>query len=121
MSDLDVRIRAARRAAAAARATVRPRDTADQAAAVSTLTEGLWPTLRIYIDARSDGVRLDDGQLGALDAAVADWLTVYAAQFGESIEPEVPIRSVAETFLDTHDLTATAAIHTGVPDTSRIP
>lgn len=118
VSDLTVRIEAAQRAAASARSTADTATGTDAAAALQALQTGLWPALRIYIDARTEGVRLTAEEQAALDAAINDWLMVYAAHYGREISPSVPVRSVAETFLDTHDLQATAEILTGIPDSS---
>jgi hypothetical protein len=102
--------------AATARAAVEVAENPDPDAAMAALRDGFWPVLRVYIDARRTGVRLDPGEHAALDQAIADWLIVYAAHHGRHVDPDVPVREAAETFLDTHNIRDTAAILTGVPE-----
>lgn len=116
MSDLAERVTAVTEEAAAARERVDAADEDDPAAALDAVRDGLWPVLRVYIDARRTGVRLDPDEQAALDTAVDDWLAVYAAHHGYRVDPNVPVREAAEAFLDTHNIRDTAAVLTGVPE-----
>lgn len=116
MSTFADRVTAVATEAASAREAVEVADSADPNAALNALREGFWPVLRVYIDARRTGVRLDPGEQAALDQAVGDWLHVYAAHHGQNVDPDVPVREAAEAFLDTHNIGDTAAILTGVPE-----
>lgn len=116
MSSLADRVSAVASEAATTRAAVEVADSPDPDAAMTALREGFWPVLRVYIDARRTGVRLEADEHDALDQAIADWLTVYAAHHGRRVDPDVPVREAAEAFLDTHNIRDTAAILTGVPE-----
>lgn len=116
MSELAERIHSVTQDAAAAREAVDPCEPTDPAAALDALREGLWPVLRVYIDARRTNVRLEPPEQAALDEALNDWLAVYAAHHGYRVDPQVPVREAAEAFLDTHNIRQTAAVLTGVPE-----
>jgi hypothetical protein len=116
VSELAERVTAVSEEAATARERVDPGTAADPGAALDAARDGLWPVLRVYIDARRTGVRLEPDEQAALDAAVDDWLAVYAAHHGYRVDPSVPVREAAEAFLDTHNIRDTAAVLTGVPE-----
>lgn len=116
MSELAERVESVTADAAAAREAVEATERTDRDAAFDALREGFWPVLRVYIDARRTNVRLDPAEQAALDEALNDWLAVYAAHFGYTIDPEIPVREAAEAFLDTHNIRQTAAVLTGVPE-----
>lgn len=116
MSELAERVASVTAGAAAAREAVEATETTDPDAAMAALREGFWPVLRVYIDARRTNVRLDPSEQAALDDALNDWLAVYAAHYGYTVEPQVPVREAAEAFLDTHNIRQTAAVLTGVPE-----
>lgn len=79
------------------------------------LRDGLWPVLKTYIDVLSSGGRLDPGPYDHLETATNVWLELHARCYGADLALDLPIRTVAETFVDTHDLRDTAALLTGVP------
>lgn len=83
--------------------------------AIDIARDGMWPTLRIYIDARRTGHRFADQDHDRLERALNDWLIVYAAAHGYDIDPAVPVREAGEAFLDTHNVRHTAQVLTGVP------
>lgn len=80
------------------------------------LREGLWPVIDAYIDVVSAGGRLDRRAHDHLETAANVWLELYARCYGESIHADVPVRSIAETFVDTHNIRDTAQLLTGVPE-----
>ena len=87
--------------------------------ALAYLREGLWPTVETYIEARTGEFRrFDRDEWDRLEAALHEWLRLYALCYGERIDPDVTIRTAAEAFVDTHDLRDTARILTGVPERS---
>lgn len=87
----------------------------DPDGALDVAREGVWPTLRIYIDARRTRHRFSTTDHERLERALNDWLIVYAAAYGYEIDPAVPVREAGETFLDTHNIRDTAQVLTGVP------
>ncbi|MFB6111072.1 MAG: hypothetical protein ABEJ35_00890 [Halobacteriaceae archaeon] len=115
MSDLAARVRAARAAAHSAPVPPDGIETPNAEAALDVLRDSFWPAVEVYIDARTEGVRLEPAEQATLDDAVEAALATYAAHYGYEIDPTVPVREAAETFLDTHDLRDTAQLLTGVP------
>lgn len=87
--------------------------------AIVVLREGFAPALSLYVDARTDGPRLDQEAHRHLTAALNDALAAYAACYGVDGDPSVPVREAAEAFLDTYDLRDTARVLTGVPERNR--
>jgi len=85
--------------------------------ALEYLREGLWPTVETYVDARTGEFRrFERDEWDRLEASLHAWLALYARCYGERIDPEVPIRTAAEAFVDTYDLRDTARVLTGVPE-----
>ncbi|MFB6105116.1 MAG: hypothetical protein ABEJ57_08590 [Halobacteriaceae archaeon] len=101
--------------AATARADASPTTTSDRGTALDIARDGVWPTIRIYIDARRTGHRFEQATHDRLERALNDWLIAYAAAYGYDIDPAVPVREAGETFLDTHNVLDTARVLTGVP------
>ncbi|MFC7068368.1 hypothetical protein [Halobaculum lipolyticum] len=117
MTDGEADIAALAARAATARALTEPADTPDAAAATDAARDGLGPVVARYIEARTGRLeRLSADGLGRLDRACNDWLAVYARCHGVDCDPGVPVRTAAETLVDTHDVVATARLLTGVPD-----
>jgi hypothetical protein len=94
-----------------------PRDPPDETRAMVYLSEGFWPTLAVYLEARTGGspARFDPNEFATLQSAMNDWLALYAACYGVEASPDHTIRTAAEVFVDTHDLRDTAAVLTHVP------
>lgn len=102
--------------AARARRRAERADDPDEEAALAAARDGLGPVVAQYIEARTgDLERLSPDSLSDLDRACNDWLVVYARRYGVECDPDVTIRTAAEALLDTHDITATARLLTGVP------
>jgi len=101
--------------AATARAEATAAATSGRDAALDIARDGVWPTIRIYIDARRTGHRFDQATHDRLERALNDWLIAYAAAYGYDIDPAVPVREAGEAFLDTHNVLDTARVLTGVP------
>ena len=117
MNDGEEDIAALAARAARARARAEPVDTPDEAAAVAAARDGLGPVVARYVEARTGRLEhLSADALGGLDRACNDWLVVYARRHGVDCDPGVPVRTAAETLIDTHDVVATAQVLTGVPD-----
>lgn len=108
------RIEAVATEAATARTTADSQGNPTADDALDIARDGVWPTLRIYIDARRTDHRFSHDDHTRLEQALNDWLAVYAAAHGYDIDPEVPVRDAGETFLDTHNITDTAQILTGI-------
>lgn len=114
-ADIPTRIETVADRAAAARTTASPTGDPPEADALDIARDGVWPALHIYIDARRTNHRFTTDEHTRLHRALNDWLAVYAAAHGYDIDPDVPVREAGETFLDTHNITDTAQILTGIP------
>jgi len=85
--------------------------------ALEYLREGLWPTVETYVDARTGEFRrFEREEWDRLERSLHAWLALYARCYGERIDPDVPVRTAAEAFVDTYDLRDTARVLTGVPE-----
>lgn len=96
------------------RAAFEPPENSEERA-LSYLREGLWPILERYIEARSSGERLSEGEHEELEQTLNMWLELYALCYGIEIDPALSVREVAEVFVGTHDLRDTAQLLTHVP------
>lgn len=96
------------------RATFDPPEEPDERA-LSYLTEGLWPVLERYIEARSSGEGFSRTEHDALEDALNGWLELYALCYGVGIDAEFSVREAAELFVETHDVRDTAQLLTHVP------
>lgn len=96
------------------RATFDPPEEPDERA-LSYLTEGLWPVLAVYIEARSNEEGLSRAEHETLEDALNGWLELYALCYGVEMDPEFSARETAELFVETHDLRDTAQLLTHVP------
>jgi len=114
---MDDRIAALERDLHEARATFDPPDDGERdERALDCLREGFAPTLRLYVGSRSWGERLDSAHRERLATVANGWLELYCRCYGVDLAPEYPLRSMAETFVDTHDLRDVARVLTHVPD-----
>ena len=88
----------------------------DEERAMDVLREGLAPVVSVYIEARSaGGVEFEAAELEALHRATNHWLALYARCHGVDHDPDVTVRTAAETVVQTHDIWDTAQLLTGVP------
>ncbi|WP_245838530.1 hypothetical protein [Natronoarchaeum philippinense] len=96
------------------RRSFEPPDDPDERA-LTYLREGLWPTIETYVEGRTGEFRrFERAEWDRLETSLHAWLSLYARCYGERVDPDVPVRIAAETFLDTYDLRATAELLTGV-------
>lgn len=118
MSDYSDRIDGlAERAREDRRAFDPPDDPPDEERAVGYLRDGMGEVVAVYVEARTgDFVPLDTEEMDGLERAMNDWLALYARCHGRAIEPDFTVREVAELVVDTHDLSDTAQLLTGVPE-----
>jgi len=115
--DYDERAFALRDRATAARERFDPpADPPDRERALAFARDGVGEAAAIYIDARMEGswVYFDTDAFDALEAALNAYLALFAACFGVDRDPDVTVRTAAETLLDTHDAVDTAAVLTDV-------
>lgn len=113
------RIDALRRRAREDRAAFEaPTDPPDSDRALAYLRDGAGEAILVYVDAHVEGHdRFAADELEALEAALNEYLHLYAACYGESIEPSCSIRTAAEALIDTHDIRAVGQLLTHVPET----
>lgn len=95
-----------------------PADTPDETEAMSYLREGAGPAISLYIEARTGGlmVHFPPDRYRALEGAMNDWLSLYAACYGVDMSAEFTLREAAELLIDTHNIGDVAQILTGVPE-----
>lgn len=94
-----------------------PVEIPDEAAAIEYLRRGAGQAVAIYIDGRTDGLApFDEDEFDMLEEAVNTSFKLYAACFGEDIEPSVTIRAAAELVVSTHSIREAAALLTDVPE-----
>jgi len=95
-----------------------PADPPNAEQAMAYLREGAGPAISVYIEARTGGqmVQFPPDRYRALEAAMNDWLGLYAACYGVEMSPEYALREAAELLLDTHNIKDVAQILTGVPE-----
>ena len=93
-----------------------PADPPDRERALAFARDGVGEAAAIYIDARMQDswVYFDDAAFDALETGLNAYLELFAACFGVDRDPDVTVRTAAETLLDTHDAVDTAAVLTGV-------
>lgn len=94
-----------------------PADPPDEARAMDYLRTGAGQAVGLYIHARSGGrlVAFTEEEWTALEDAMNTWFELYAACYGESIDPAVPVRTAAEALLETHNIHDVARVLTHVP------
>lgn len=93
-----------------------PTDPPDRDQALAFARDGVGEAAAIYIDARMEGswVYFDADAFDALESALNAYLELFAACYGVDRDPDVAVRTAAETLLDTHDAVDTAAVLTDV-------
>lgn len=88
--------------------------------AMTYLREGVGEVLSVYVDARTgESVEFDAVELALLQQAMNDWLELYARCYRTEIDAEFTVREAAELLVETHNLTDTAQLLTGVPERDR--
>jgi hypothetical protein len=93
-----------------------PSDPPAEEQALGYLTEGVGEVVSTYVEARTgEFVRLSESELADLHRALNGWLALYARCYGESVDPDVTVRTTAEVVLKTHSLRDTAQLLTSVP------
>lgn len=88
--------------------------------AMKFLREGVGPAVSLYVEARTGGlmVHFPPAEYGALEGAMNDWLTLYAACYGVDLDATYTVREAAELLVDTHNVQDVAQILTGIPERS---
>lgn len=109
--------RLAARAERDRRAFEPPAEPPDEDRAMGYLREGVGPAVALYLEARTGGepVRFDAAEFDALEGAMNDWLSLYAACYGVDLDAEFTVREAAELMVDTHDVADVAYLLTKVP------
>ena len=108
--------RLARRARDETAAFDPPSDSPAEEQALGYLTDGVGEVVSTYVEARTgEFVRFSEGEMADLHRALNDWLTLYARCYGQSVDPDVTVRTTAEVVLKTHSLRDTAQLLTSVP------
>jgi hypothetical protein len=108
--------RLARRARVDTAAFDPPSDPPAEQQALGYLTDGVGEVVSTYVEARTgEFVRLSETEMADLHRALNDWLTLYARCYGQSVDPDVTVRTTAEVVLKTHSLRDTAQLLTSVP------
>lgn len=95
-----------------------PADPPAEDRALRYLREGLGPTVALYLEARTgdgDPVAFAPEEFSALEGAVNEWLELYAACYGVSLDAEFTVREAAVALLETRDVRDTARVLTRVP------
>lgn len=96
----------------------RPEDPPDEQQALAFLREGVGPAISIYVEGRTGGERVPftDVELSLLERSLNNWLSLYAACYGEDLDADFSIRQAAEVLVDTRDVVDTARVLTQIPD-----
>lgn len=118
MTDYEARAAAlAERAREDRRSFDPPSDPPDEQRALSYLTDGVGPSVALYIEARTGGepVQLSPSTFASLESAMNDWLELYTACYGVETEPSFTVREAAEILVDTRDISDVAQLLTHVP------
>lgn len=93
-----------------------PEDPPDPDRAMEFLREGFGQAVLVYVDGRTDGwVRFGEEEFERLEAAMNEWLELYAECFGREITAEFTVREAAELLLETHNIRDVAQLLTHVP------
>lgn len=88
----------------------------DRERALAFARDGVGEAAAVYIEARTQDswVYFDADAWDALETGLNAYLELFAACHGVDCNPDVTVRTAAETLLDTHDAVDTAAVLTGV-------
>jgi hypothetical protein len=85
--------------------------------AMEYLREGVGPAVAMYCESHTGGDPAVTGELlTELQAAMNEWLRLYARCYGVELNTEFSIRTAAELLVDTHDIGDTAELLTKVPE-----
>ncbi|NHN43278.1 hypothetical protein G9C85_16800 [Halorubellus sp. JP-L1] len=95
-----------------------PTGSLDRDRAVEFARDGVGEAAATYIDARTEDswVYFEPEAFDALETGLNAYLELFAACYGVDCNPDVTVRTAAETLLDTHDAVDTAAVLTGVDE-----
>lgn len=93
-----------------------PADPPDRERALAFARDGVGAAAAVYIEARMEEswVSFDADAFDALETALNAYLDLFAACHGVDRDPDVTVRTAAETLLDTYDAVDTAAVLTSV-------
>ena len=82
------------------------------------LREGAGPAISLFVEARTGQhmIQFQTDAYNALEAAMNDWLELYAACYGRDIEADYALREAAQLLLDTHNIKDVAEVLTKVPE-----
>jgi len=95
-----------------------PADPPDEEQAMDYLREGAGPAISLFVEARTGQhmIRFPPDAYRALEAAMNDWLELYAACYGVEMEADFALRKAAELLIDTRNIKDVAEVLTKVPD-----
>ncbi len=90
----------------------RDTDTADE-----VVSEGLGPTVSLYVEHRTGGTMtaFTPSEMRRLERTLNAWLEVYCRCYGFDLEFDYTVREAAEILVETHDARAVAEVLTKVP------
>jgi hypothetical protein len=96
----------------------RPDDPPDEQQALEYLREGVGPAISIYVEGRTGGnaAPFTDVELSLLERSLNNWLSLYAACYGEELDADFSIREAAEVLVDTRNVVDTARVLTQIPE-----
>lgn len=94
-----------------------PDEPPDEELARTYLIEGAGQVIGLYATVRTGGrlYSFSEEEFHELESAMNTWFQLYAACYGEEIEPAVSIRTAAQALIDTEDIEAVAQVVTDVP------
>jgi hypothetical protein len=97
-----------------------PSNPPDREQAMDYLREGAGPAISLFVEARTGrhNVRFPPDAYNALEAAMNDWLELYAACYGVELDAEFTVRKGAELLIDTENIRDVAELLTHVPESS---
>ncbi len=86
--------------------------------AMNYLREGAGPAISLFVEARTGQhmIRFPPDAYRALETAMNDWLTLYAACYGVEMEADFALRKAAELLIDTRNIKDVAELLTRVPE-----
>ncbi len=110
------RIRRLRECARRERARFEPPAEGEERA-MEYLRNGVGPAVAVYCESHTGGTPAVTGELlTELQAAMNEWLRLYARCYGVELETEFAVRTAAQLLVDTHDIRDTAELLTKVPE-----
>jgi len=95
-----------------------PADPPDEDRAMEFLREGAGQAISLFVEARTGQhmIHFPPEEYEALEAAMNDWLELYAACYGVELNADFTVRKGAELLLDTHNIKDVAVMLTKIPD-----